>query len=213
MNIRLQSHFFWGPYGPFSALTGAGLFVMASVRFSYAVVCAGAFLWVFCMTALVYYSAGKFLPARGRPVILLFLSSLLCSIYILLVGFANPLLIYRIWFFMIMIPPCCMGAGLFTGMDSEPKADILSRVWLEALSYGLILIAFSLIREPLGTGALSLPGGPWGFFEIFWIGGGASGFFPVQIISIPAGGFIILGFAVALFRAMRSRQSIAGDES
>jgi len=252
MNKRLQSHFFWGPYGPFSALTAAALFIMASVRLSYAIICAGAVLWVFGLTALVYFSAAKIMPAKGRPIILLFLSSLLCSIYILLTGLANPLLVNATWFYMVLIPPCCIGSGLFEEDPVKPApanqvqanqapanqvqanqapvnqtptnqasvnhspvnlaqvnlAEILPRVCLEALCLGIILIAFSLIREPLGSGSLSLPGGPWGFFNIF--GENSTEPFAVQVISVSAGGFILLGFSIALFRFFKG---ISGERS
>jgi len=211
MNNRLQSHFFWGPYGPFSTLIGAGIIIMASVRLSHAIICAGAFLWVYSVTALIYFSARKFLPGKGKSIILLFLSGFLCSFYILVTGLINPLLVSGTWFFMLLIPPCCIGSGLFEGMDSVETPEILSRVCMEAFTYGIIIVAFSLIREPVGLGTLSLPGGLWGIYELFGSGADNNGFFPIQIIPISAGGFILLGFGTALFRFFRSRY-ITGDD-
>ncbi|MCL2833654.1 MAG: hypothetical protein FWD78_10830 [Treponema sp.] len=210
MNARLQSHFFWGPYGPLSALTGAGFIIMASARLSYAIICAGAFFWTYALTTLVYFSSLKILPARGKPVILLFLSSLVCGLYILLAGFVNPLLVNATWFMMILAPVCCAGSGIFE-IESEEITEIFSRVCLESVSLCLVIIALSLIREPIGLGTLSLPGGVWGIFEIFG-SGPQTAFFPIRIISVSAGGFILLGFAAALFRLFRNRISAEGDK-
>jgi len=204
MNNRLNSHFFWGPHAPLSALTGAGLLVMASARLAHAILCAGGILWVFIFTALVYYASVKVMPQKGKAVILLFLSSLICSVYILLAGLLNPLLVSGTWFFLVLLPPCCTGSGFFTGMENEQTPEIISKIGMEALCLGLLIIAISLIREPLGLGTLSFPGGIWGIHEIFSDASGTEGFIPIKLLSVSAGGFLILGFLAAAYRHFRS---------
>ena len=211
MSNRLQSHFFWGPHAPLSALTGAGLLIMASVRMAYAILCAGCLVWVFGLCAIVFYSAKKILPKKGRALVVLFLSSLFCSLYILLTGFLNPLLVTGAWFFLVLVPPCCMGSGFFHGLDNEETAGILAGVFAETACLGLLIMAVSLIREPLGLGSLSFPGGVWGIYEFFSMEKNGAGFLPIRVLSVSAGGFLILGFGIALFRHLRIGQS--GDKS
>jgi hypothetical protein len=210
MNRRLQSHFFWGPHAPLSTLTGASLLVLASARLAFAIFCAGAILWVFSLTALAYFSARDFMPSKGKPVILLFLSSFVSSVYILLSGLLNPLLVQTCWFFLILVPPCCIGTGLYEQMEDLDPGESLPRVFLEAACLGLLVVALSLIREPLGLGSLSLPGGTGGIFEIFSVEGGEN-FFPLRILSVSSGALLILGYITAAFRYFRGQYSGVED--
>ena len=213
MNNRLQSHFFWGSHAPLSTLSCAALIILASARLAYAILCAGAILWVYGLTALVFFSSRPLMPQKGKFFVLLFLSVFFSSLYILLAGLINPLLISATWFFLIIIPPCCTGSGLFEGMENSETGEILSRVCQEAFCLALIIIAFSLIREPLGLGTLSFPGGIWGIFEFFEDTKDGDGFFPIQLLSVSSGGFLLLGIGAAIFRYLRGMQSESGDES
>ena len=202
MTDKLQSHFFLGPHAPLSTLTGAGLLILATTRLAHAIICAGGILWVFIFTTLVFYAAKKIMPKQGKIIILLFLTSFICSVYILLAGFINPLLISGTWFFLLLIPPYCAGSGFFQGLEKEEVSVIVRAAGLDALGISLLVIAVSLIREPLGMGSLSFPGGIWGVHEIFSAADNG-GFFPVKILSVSAGGFIILGFGITIFRRLR----------
>jgi hypothetical protein len=89
----------------------------------------------------------------------------------------------------------------------EPE-DALTRALLEAVVLGGLLVALALIREPLGLGSLSIPGGIFGIIELFNYNTG--GIVPLRIISSSTGAFLLLGYGVALFRFYRNR--IAGAE-
>ena len=209
---RLHSDIFWGNYSPLSALTGAGLMIMASSRLAFAIFCTGALLWTYCLTALAYYSGKKIMPKKGKFIILLFLSSFICSVYLLIISFLNPLLVSITWFFVVLVPPCCIGSGLFENLGTQDMGEIITRVSQEAASLGLVIIAISLIREPIGFGSLSFPGGVWGIVEIFSSKEGGEGFFPIRLLSASAGGLLILGFGVAVYRYFRSQHSVPGDD-
>ena len=213
MNSRFQLHFFWGKHAPLSTLTGAALIIMASSRLAHGILCFGAILWVYCLTALIYFSAKSIMPTKGRMIILLFLSSAACSIFILLMSLINPLLLSGTWFFLVLLPPFCIGSGIFEDTGSIETREILPRTALEGSILGLLIIAISLIREPLGLGSLSFPGGIWGIIEIFGSPEDSEGFFPIRFFSIPAGGFLILAFVVAVFRYFQSRNSGMEDNS
>jgi hypothetical protein len=200
MNYR-NRHLFWGSQAPLSSLAGAGLIILASSRLAFGIICAGALIWVYGFTSLIYFSSQKIMPQRGKPVILLFLSAFVCGIYILCMSFVNPLMIMGTCFFLFLVPPCCMGSGIFKRLDGLTTAEAFSRSLLEALVLGGIIIAMSLIREPLGMGSISFPGGVQGIVE--FSGGEYEGFFPVRIFAVSAGGLLILGYGVSLFRYFR----------
>ena len=133
MKGRLESHLFWGSHSPLSSLSGAGLIIMASSRFSFALICAGALIWVYGLSALIFSGARKIMPVRGKMIVLLFLSAFLCGIFMFLAGLLNPLLILGTGFFLVLIPPCCLGSGLFEASESVNSIDFFSRAVLEAV--------------------------------------------------------------------------------
>jgi hypothetical protein len=107
-------------------------------------------------------------------------------------------------FFLVLVPPCCLGSRLFDFSESELTANVFYRALLEAVVLSGIILAFALIREPLGMGSLSFPGGAQGIIEFF---GGQDGeaFFPIRFFSVPAGGLLLLGYGIALFRYLRKQ--------
>jgi len=216
MSRRFSSPLFWGSHSPLSALTGAGLIIMASSRFSFALLCAGALIWVYALTALVFSAARDILPGRGRKIILLFLSSFFGGIFMLLIGFINPLLILGTAFFIVLIPPCCLGSGFFEASESFSASDVLYRALLEAFVLSGIILAAALIREPLGMGTISFPGGVQGIVEVFDVRQD-NAFVPIRFLAASAGGLVLLGYGTALFRYFRERsgntpQSGEGDQ-
>ncbi|MDR0720355.1 MAG: hypothetical protein LBF78_12030 [Treponema sp.] len=204
MNHRNQSHFFWGPYAPLEAMTGLSLLVLASIRLAFALFCAGALVWVFCISALVYFSAKNILPRKGRFVILLFLSSFICSVYILFAALLNPIFTESAWFFTLLVPPCFIASNVVPDLEGLIVEESLPRVFLEAASLGLLIIAISLIREPLGFFSLSFPGGEGGIRQLF-NDSQDGGFFPIRILSMSGGGLLLLGYLAALFKQFKIR--------
>jgi hypothetical protein len=147
------------------------------------------------------------MPTRGRWLILLFLSAFFCGIYVILFGLLNQILILTASFFLILIPPCLLGSGFFEALGnsrgtSPDPVDVFARAILEALILGVIIIAVALIREPLGMGTLSFPGGVQGIVEIFG-NPDENTFILVRILSASAGGLLLLGYITALFRYFR----------
>jgi Na+-transporting NADH:ubiquinone oxidoreductase subunit NqrD len=76
---------------------------------------------------------------------------------------------------------------------------------IDALKLSALIIVLSLIREPLGYATLSLPFGSGGITELFNQDGAFA--FPIEIVSVSSGAFLILGFIVALFRAFDRRKT------
>ena len=208
MKSRIDSHVFWGLKSPFSALTGAGLIIMASDRFAFAVICAAILVWVYTLTALTFYAARPIMPSNGRNVILLFLSSFFCGLFILLVSLINPLLIMNTTFFLILIPPFCLSTGFFETFESTDILDIVFKALLEAASLAGVILAFALIREPLGLGTLSVPSAAYGIRELF-TREESNTIIPAQIISVSSGGLLLLGYGTALYRYIRENYAEA----
>ena len=206
MNHRFASHLFWGPHSPLSALSGTGLIIMASNRFAYALVCAGALIWVNGLATLVYSAARPIMPSRGKMMILLFLSAFLCGLFVLFTSLLSPLLILGTTFFLVLVPPWCLSSGFFETFESEDTIESVSRALLEGITLAGIIIAFSLIREPLGMGTLSLPGGAQGVTELFnFQDSNVNALFPARIISVSSGGLLLMGYITALYRYFREQ--------
>ncbi|MCL2374360.1 MAG: hypothetical protein FWC65_03855 [Treponema sp.] len=204
MSQRSSSHLFWGAHSPLSALTGVGLIIMASSRFSFAVICAAALVWVYGLTALVFSGAQAIMPQRGKKLILLFLSTFFAGLFMIFASILNPLLLLSSLFFLFLIPPHCLGSGFFDAPRPLPIGEAFPRALLEAIALAGIILAFALIREPLGMGTLSVPGGIQGITELFHIGGEFA-FVPIQLLTASAGGLLLLGYGIALFRYFRDR--------
>jgi Na+-translocating ferredoxin:NAD+ oxidoreductase RnfE subunit len=210
MNRRLTSHLFWGSHSPLSALGGTALIVMASSRLAFALVCAGALVWVFGLSAFIYSCTCSMMPSKGRTVILLFLTATLCGLFNILIGILNPLLIMETGFFLFFVPVWCMGSNFFEAAESSDSVEVLSRAVLEALTMGGLVIAVSLVREPLGLGTISIPGSVYGIREIF--GGKVKEIFiPLRILSVSSGGLLLLGYGIALYRFFKNKSGISQE--
>lgn len=202
---------FWGPLSPLTALWGLALLIMAGSRTAFALVILLALLWVYGLSALVYVTAGRFFPAQGKNFILVFLSAFFGSLFLFLIWLLNPLLALELGFLIILVPVCCIGSGVFTRLEVTLPGLSLIRALEEAALLGLLILALALIREPLGYVSLSLPGGPQGIVEILK-GGEGEGFFPAHIAASVAGGFLLLGYGLAIFRHFQARYAGGEDE-
>lgn len=204
MKGRLDSHIFWGSHSPLSSFSAVALIILASSRLAFALVSAGAIIWVYGLSALIFSGARRIMPGRGKMVILIFLSAFLCGIFMMLLGVLNPLIVLGTGFFLFLVPLCLIGSGLFEASEHAETVEFFSRAFLEGCVLALVIITFALIREPLGMGTLSFPGGPQGFFEIFG-DPDTDAFVPARILSASAGGLLLLGYLTALFRYLRER--------
>jgi hypothetical protein len=80
------------------------------------------------------------------------------------------------------------------------RKEVYVRALFEAFGLGLLIVAFALIREPLGYMTLSLPGGIWGIIELEY---DWDFIIPIRVVSSSAGALILLGYATALFQSIR----------
>jgi Na+-transporting NADH:ubiquinone oxidoreductase subunit NqrD len=207
-----KTHIFWGDQNPLSTLIGGALLVTASSRTGFAFVTMGALFWVYGLSSLILSLARSLLPRGGRSIIHLFLSSLMAGFFILFLWFLNPLLCLGSSFFIILCAPCYTGSRVYERIDLGSPSEALARSLKEALVLGLLITGLSLIREPLGQGSISFPGGGLGLI-IFGVEGEPEGPFPFRILSISAGACLLLGYGIALFRFIKSRNINVEDYS
>jgi hypothetical protein len=177
---------------------------MASSRLAFALTAGAAILWVYGLTVLAVFFAQPIYPKIGRKVVLLFLTTLMGSVFLFILWFISPLLAMGTAYIIILTPGYCMGSDLFSRLNSLGMEDMLLRVFLEAGSLGLLIIAGALIREPLGFMTLSLPGGSQGIIELFHVTTDNS-FLPIKIMASSVGALLLLGYGVALFYFIRKR--------
>ncbi|MDR2020017.1 MAG: hypothetical protein LBQ14_04550 [Treponema sp.] len=202
MSQHYRSHIFLGSHAPLSTLAGAGLLIMGSGRTAYALLTAGALVWVYALTVLVLTAAKPLLPVRGKTALEIFTASFFGSFFLLLFSFFNPLLSMELTLLVLLTPVSCVVSQVCRRTGNLEAGQAVGRALLEGLILGLLVLALALIREPLGFGSLSVPGGPRGIILFFDYGGL---YFPVKTAAVSSGALIFLGYAVVIFRRCRSR--------
>ncbi|MDR1444604.1 MAG: hypothetical protein LBI94_06970 [Treponema sp.] len=194
--IEYRSHPFWGIRSPLATLCGGSLLVLASVRFSFALVCGISLLWVYVLTGLALRI--PFLPAGGKGIIGPFFASFIGGVYILLLFFISPVLATDTLLFLILCPLCCISSGVLDRLENSGTRETVLRTGTEGLALSALILGLALIREPLGYGCLSLPGIRQGLINFIefpqdeWL--------PVRIIAASPGALFLLGYGLALFR-------------
>jgi len=201
MNNSPTQHLFWGSASPLAALSGGGLLIMATVRFSYALITGISLLWVYCLSALVCRAAVKIFPRQGLAACQTILASFFAGIFLLLFWIISPFIALEIFFIVSLVPLFCVSSGIFQRLDSLDSIDAVALAFSEAAVLSGLLLAFALIREPLGLLSLSLPGGSQGIIFIF--SAKSETLLPIRFIASSSGALILLGYIFALYRHYR----------
>jgi hypothetical protein len=97
-----------------------------------------------------------------------------------------------------LVPVYFIGSKFSAALENLPADEVFPEARREPLSLGVSMTAFSLIREPLGFAAISIPGGSRGITELFGADGGNS--YPMQLLSSSTGALILLAYAIVIFR-------------
>ena len=171
---------------------------MASSRLAFALIVFGALMWVYVLSVVVLCSALSLFPQKGKTLTLLFLASFIGGLYLLFIWLLNPLLGMQIFFISALVPLVFTGSGVYGRINTGDVVEAAARAFVEAFVLGILVVAFSLIREPLGYLSLSIPGGAQGFVQLFSFEEG--NFLPARIVSSAAGALIILGYATGIYR-------------
>jgi len=191
---------------PVAALPGCGLLIIASGRLSHAITVVGALAWVYGLTTLVIYAAAKFFPRHGRTALISFLASFMACFYLFILWLLSPLCALESFFAVSLVPVFYMASGAAKRFDVSSAVDSF---FFEAVSLGVLLLAFALIREPLGYMSLSLPGGVQGSVMLFSFN--VEFLLPVLLIASSGGALLLLGYFWGVYKFMNKEQE--GDKN
>jgi hypothetical protein len=209
-----RQHSFWGSLSPLGGLTGAGLLIMTSARLSWAITVAGSLFWVYGLTTFTYVflqsSIGnKFFPVKGRAMLYTCLASFFGSVYLLMFWLLCPFAAFETFMLLLLVPLFCASSGIIEQIQSQSEksqSDIfeyISDSVSQAASLAGLIIAFSILREPLSYCSLSFPGTSAGMITIMYFNSGS--FFPVSIFASSAGALLLLGFIICLYQYNKAK--------
>jgi len=199
---------------PATILPGCGLLIIASGRLSHALTVVGALVWVYGLTTLVIYTAVRFFPRHGRTILISFLASFMAAVYLFVLWLFSPLCALESFFPVSLVPVFYMSSGASKSFNARGGAlysaeDSLYSSFIDALSLGVLLLAFAVIREPLGFVSLSLPGGLQGSVMLFSFN--MESFLPVQLVASSGGTLLLIGYFWALYKRMNNNRN--GDKN
>jgi hypothetical protein len=127
-----------------------------------------------------------------------FLFAFLGSVFYLFLFLINPFLAEELSLLIALVPVLCYSSGICRRCEADALDDALYTAIYETLILGVFIIAFSLVREPLGYGSLSVPGTDYAIYELFNIDTIYP--LPIQVVSSAAGALLLLGYAFIVFR-------------
>ncbi|MCL2277591.1 MAG: hypothetical protein FWC21_06800 [Treponema sp.] len=223
MNLSRQ-YSFWGSLSPLGGLSGVSLLVMASARLSWAIVVAGCLFWVYGLTTLAYAFlmtsfGNRFFPVQGKVPLFTCFASFFGGIYILLLWLICPFAALEILLPLLLVPLLCASSGVVQIIDapeikkaaeaakpslhSIDTMEHIANAVSQAISLSILLISFSIIREPVSYSMLSFPGSNHGIMTIMYLR--ENTFFPIGIFSQSAGALVLLGYVMCLYQYGKSK--------
>jgi len=203
VNPHMQSHLFWGKNSPLTSLGGACLLIIASARIAFALICSLTLVWVYVFVLAAAKLGGAYFPLWGRNAVLLFISSFAAGLFYILLWIFNPVLALESSFFIFLVPVVFIASGLWGRVLDYDMGEVLSQALAEALILGVLILGFSLIREPLGFGSISFPG-----LDIIRFVKSE----PLRFLQASSGALIIMGYVIAVYRHFRNQITNSEDD-
>lgn len=147
-----------------------------------------AVLIILTLSNIVISAIKKVVPSKIRIAMYIVVIAGFVTIVDLMLQAFSPALSSALGVFLPLIVVNCIILGRAESFAS--KNGVLASAWdgiCQGIGYTLVLLAISAIRELLGAGTL------YGAQII-------PAQFPAMIITLPAGGFLVLGFLIALMQ-------------
>jgi len=191
-------NFFSSPYAFISALP---LIIISSSRLAYGIIAFFALLWVCLVSTMIKNLTKNFFPGLFNNILLISLCSAAGGIFLLIFSFVNPLLAKETILISLLTPVYCFTSESAARAESAEWNQALLESAVDALLPGIFIIILSALREILGFGTLSLPGGAGAIQEIFKLDVLP---YPLKIISTSGGAFMLLGYIFIIFRLVKS---------
>jgi len=187
----------------FPSFSAAALLIAATGRVADALLVGAAVVFVYGSVPLALRLADRAVPATHRIWIRLAFSSFAAAVFSLVAAIAWPILVREQALYLGAIPLCLMASGLFERSEIQSPLELIHSSLREALSFAAAALAFSLVREPLSYGTISLPSAT-GISILF--GSAEASDFSFRSLAATVGGFLLLGYSMALFRWVRFRR-------
>jgi hypothetical protein len=197
---QIDTHPFWGNRSPLAHVSYIPFLLYASVRFSIAIMSSAALIWTYALTSLTILVAAGAIPRTFKPMVQVFISSFWALVFGVLIYLFSPILFYDIQFPVAFTAVLFMISGLGEKVAATDFSSGMKKTIVEALVISLIILLFSLVREPFGFGALSLPTNE-GIKEI--LTSDIASDIAIKSIATASGGLIVLGFIVGLYRIVK----------
>jgi hypothetical protein len=135
------------------------------------------------------------------------LSSFAGSIYFFLLYLLNPMLALETSLICALSPVFYMSGKFCRSLEHQSADEVFQEAWIEPLTLAGLMIAFSLIREPLGFATLSIPGGKRGIIELFNTKGSYP--YPIQLISSSVGALFLLAYILFIVRYLERGKKLS----
>jgi hypothetical protein len=188
------------------------LIIASSSRLSYAIIAALDLVFVFALTFSAACIAQKihdsrlaknklpFLPQKGKKLVLIVIANFAGCLFYVVYSLFNPFLALETLFITLYTP--VFACFYVFGKKETGFEPLIKKRMFDALAAGCVILGFALVREPLGYAALSLPAPPGksGIITLFNTQGAFP--FPLEIISLSSGAFLLLGAAAVFYRAV-----------
>jgi hypothetical protein len=202
---------------PLKALSATALLVVASSRFAFALIAAMNLVFVYMFALLLAESLKRLkvsrqfdakivlFPQKNRKIVNVFLVNFAGCIFFFAYYCIAPLLAMETLFITLFVPIFAYSENILEKHSALSPFLAAKNCFFESLYLSISIMVVALIREPLGYAALSLPGGSGGIIELF----NKEGRFPfaVEIVSLSAGAFLLVGFIMVLFRVLDRRKA------
>lgn len=197
---HIDSHPFWGKKSPFAQAAYIPILLYTSTRLSIAIISTAALIWTFILSSISILAAARLIPSRFKVLVHVFISSFWTLVFGILIFLFSPILFLEIQFPLALTAVVFILSGLGDNMDTETSSAVMKKSIIQSIIIGAIILLFSLVREPFGFGALSLPSRE-GIVEI--LTSEIAYDMAIRTVALTSGGLILLGFVVGFYRIFK----------
>jgi len=197
---HIDSHPFWGKKAPFSQAAYIPFLLCTSTRLSIAIISTAALIWTFILSSVSILAAKRLIPSRFKVLVYVFISSFWTLVFGILISLFSPILFLEIQFPLALTAVVFIFSGLGDNVESENSSSVMKKSIIQSIIIGGIILLFSLVREPFGFGALSLPSSE-GIAEI--LTSEVASDMAIRTVALTSGGLILLGVVVGFYRIFK----------
>ncbi|MDR2900152.1 MAG: hypothetical protein LBV20_01340 [Treponema sp.] len=203
-----QSHS-WNSRSPLMSLVGLALIICSSNRLSSAALIALLLIGIYTITLSIILLGKSIIPERYQTALIIMIVTFISSLFYLVVEMIHPVSALELYFIIFLIPVTFLSSEIVQRANRLAPADGIVLGMKESLILGGIIIAISIIREPIAYGTLSIP---FSGKTVTLLPEMIQERMTLHILASPLGGFILLAGLIALVRAVSYRQGSTSEE-